>query len=372
MKTEISFKNLYKICFFTLLLSVVLTALAYNILPHFSNAVSASKECYWRSDDIFAYFKCGQNVPFGEIISFVLNWLQLPAVLLIIPVFIIFLPPILWPFILFFYFFAVLYVFAKIRKRIWGEPLPKEDETYYQYLRGLFIASLIIALFFQALLTKNILLIQCIGKAKLGISDGAFKNDKDYRAAMWAAISRDELPIVRLLFQKDYTENPLFLEGAISHKNYEITNFYLDNGVTVRQKALEIISRKVMEGKRCDDTQNENYDILKILLGKIDKPEGELLRNTAISLCVPFMQELLKAGGDPNYKTQKNETLSDWVRKSKVSESNAFNGWLYGKPREEIENRRAQMLGLISKFQILEKEKKLKADKVPFPEPDSP
>jgi hypothetical protein len=337
------------------MLSVIIPFLAVTILPGYHETSSLNDQCYWLSDWGWS-FTCGENVFLGAVIEHLLNWMFLLAVLSMLPFFIFFLPPTLSVFLLFFYFFALSYLFTKIRNRLWGRPLRSANETYYKVIKLSFITLLLISLPFQAYFSyKQHLVNSVYWKAKFDITHNDF-NEKGalvegYSRAIWRGISRNEPIVVQRLFRPDYEKNAEILTGSLRHDDYTITYLLLENGVTPEQKAIETIFDKIIRNESCDLVDNKDYKILDNLLKHTAISDNEIVKRAAISLCSPLMERLLQAGGDPNYTAPENKTLLYWASNAEIRSNNTLNYWLYGEPKEEIKARRRQMTDLITKYQ---------------------
>ncbi len=350
-----SIKNLYtklsKWSFFAFLLIWAAIILMLNILPRHKNVISYSEQCYW-TNALIVYIECGASVPLGEIVKFILNMVYGLAVLPLMPFYILFFPPILWVFVISFYFLVASYPLLKIRRRFWGELAPEKTDILLKIIKRIFILLLAMSIIFQTYQSyKKHLVNTTYWQAKLGIIADNFKNDKDYIIALRTAIRRGETDMVKVLFRDGYNRNSELFTIVVDSGNYDLVDFFLTHDIEAKSQVLKVSFERIISHRICEKTDDSNYKILERLLKEIKSIDNKLLRIPAISLCSPLMEILLKSNVNPSYITPEGESLLDLVKKIEVTSNNAYNGWLYGESQETIEKYRKQMIDLISKYQ---------------------
>ncbi len=345
MSIQTLYPKLSKWSFFAFLFICGATILMYNMLPSHESATSRANQCYW-TNAMIVYIECGENVPMKEMVEFILNKFFALAIIPLVPFYILFFPPILWAFVISFYFLVASCPISTISRRFWGEPAPEKTARFYKLIKSIFIFLLTIFIILQVYKSYDKYLVNTIyWQTKLGIVPDKFENSEDYSKALWTATNRDEIGIVKLLFSDNYDKQGQLLETAVHKRNYELVDFFLTRGVEVTPQVLKTSFNGITGRRVCEKTDDSNYRILRRLL-TVKSPENELLRISAISLCYPLMEILLKSGGNPDYIT-----LLDLAKKTQVTPSNGSNGWLYGRTQEEIEKHRTNMIDLISKYQ---------------------
>ena len=361
MKKPLILNKLYKTCFLTYVFLLALYVLAYNLLPHRSEVLFTTNQCYWFTDWLIS-FECGKDVLLGEVIEYALNFIFIIIIALVFPPIFWFISPIFLVFSLFFYFFVISYLFTKARDWARNKPSPQASERYCKLLKSTFIVLFFLSLPAQAYQSYNKHLVNSVfWKAKFDITNNAFNEQgsavSGYSRAIWQAVHKNEPVIIERLFQKNYSKNSGLLQISLHLKDYKIAHFLLENGVIAKPKAIETIITKIVNYKSCNFPEHIDFIILDSLLEHSPIIDNKIIKGAAISLCAPLMKKLLDAGGDPNYTVQKNKTLEYWASVPEVKSNNTYNRWLHGEPKEKIEAHRQRMIDLITEYKKLSIEK---------------
>lgn len=135
-------------CFLSFLASMAMTFLLANLLPWFSEVTTRSQQCYW-TDAMIVFIECGSDVVMGKSIAFLLNGFYALTIMPVFPFSILLFPPLIWPFLIFYFFFLLSYPILILRRWMGAELREKTVERMYALGVKIFIVLFLIGIVLQ-------------------------------------------------------------------------------------------------------------------------------------------------------------------------------------------------------------------------------